>query len=296
VIEREATNATTVSNAPTTSRLPVLKPLALKGLGFLRSRSAPPTPRDVKDPSIPLPPPDNASHANLNADRTSRSASRDRGGRDQDEDTYAETATVIITDTEDVTAKAPEVPTIIVDSYQLPAPPPPPALKANVTDTQLDLGTIKGPKQLPAQTMSLGQIPAGAPNPQIALVSAQGISRSGSPAPSLEAVLLDRKRRLAGAGTGGTFGSTPSLGVMQAVPIGREASSRAASVKGARFKSSPLGGGDATGVVIADLLKESVGEAPSRDEMLTEGEGASAGGDPYESWIPSGKDKEAPDK
>ena len=54
------------------------------------------------------------------------------------------------------------------------------------------------------------------------------------------------------------------------------------SLKGTRFKSSPLGGGERGGVVVAERVKE----------MGDEGRGG--GGE--EGRIPDGKDKAGPDK
>ena len=98
-------------------------------------------------------------------------------------------------------------------------------------------------------------------------------SPSPSPVPALEAILLDRKRRLAAAsgGTGSTAGGVrPSSssstvatsmsvshskeGVVPALP-GSPKSVHGASAKGTRFKSSPLGGAERAGVVVAEQIK-----------------------------------------
>ena len=95
---------------------------------------------------------------------------------------------------------------------------------------------------------------------------------SPSPIPALEAILLDRKRRLVAGNTGGTAGglrtsssstsTVASMGVSQSkeamVPVLPGSSSKnvhGVSAKGTRFKSSPLGGADRAGVVIAEQIK-----------------------------------------
>lgn len=83
------------------------------------------------------------------------------------------------------------------------------------------------------------------------------ITRSTSPAPSLEAILLDRKRRLGAttslpsATVASSVGSSSSLALPTAAgpAMSSGISVRTGSVKGTRFKSSPLGGGDRNGVV-----------------------------------------------
>jgi len=129
------------------------------------------------------------------------------------------------------------------------------------------------------------------------------VSRSVSPAPSLEAILLDRKRRLGAAATApGTIGSpamsTASVNVPSVVvsaagggPAGATARVVPAGFKGTRFKSSPLWGGERTGVVVAEQVKEQMGgggdfEVSDPETMLGLEEGR----------IPDEKDKEGPDK
>ena len=93
---------------------------------------------------------------------------------------------------------------------------------------------------------------------------------SPSPIPALEAILLDRKRRLA-ASTGGTAGglrtsssstsTVASMGVSQSkeamvsVLPGSSKNVHGVSAKGTRFKSSPLGGADRAGVIVAEQIK-----------------------------------------
>ncbi|KAJ7511808.1 hypothetical protein B0H11DRAFT_1844761 [Mycena galericulata] len=189
---------------------PVLKPLSLKGLNFLRSRSAPPTPREQ-----PL-----AGAAAAAADARAAQA----------------------------------IPTVVVERN---TPSPTPSLTPTVPDEPAP--EVKKPVPVAAN-------PAGltASLPHVGVGHA---SRSVSPAPSLEAILLDRKRRLGAAATApsGTLGASAT-------------SSPAVNAAGTRFKSSPLGGGERTGVVVAEQVKKM---------------GTAGGG---EGRIAGEKDKEGPDK
>jgi metal transporter CNNM len=145
--------------------------------------------------------------------------------------------------------------------------------------------------------------PAPVHAPPLGLAASLGnVSRSVSPAPSLEAILLERKRRLGAAGTApGTIGSpamsTASVNVPSVVvgagggPAGSAARLVPATVKGARFKSSPLGGGERIGVVVAEQVKEQMEgggelEVSDPETMLGVEEGR----------IPGERDKEGPDK
>ncbi|KAJ7747204.1 hypothetical protein B0H14DRAFT_2984906 [Mycena olivaceomarginata] len=202
-----------VTKGPT----PILKPLSLKGLNFLRSRSAPPTPRE---PGAILPA------------------------------AIAERA-----------AESPAAINHAADGSDAPTQP------------------------LPVK-------PAPGHAPPLGLAASLGnVSRSVSPAPSLEAILLERKRRLGAAGTApGTIGSpamsTASVNVPSVVvgagggPAGSAARLVPVTVKGARFKSSPLGGGERIGVVVAEQVKEQM----------------EGGGELEEGRIPGERDKEGPDK
>jgi metal transporter CNNM len=108
------------------------------------------------------------------------------------------------------------------------------------------------------------------------------VSRSVSPAPSLEAILLDRKRRIVASGSQSSTVPVSSQSFGQNfemwVPSPRIASP---SIKGARFKSSPLGGGERSGVVVAEKVKENLrSQNDSQQEVR----------------IPDDKDKAGPDK
>lgn len=220
------------------------KPLAIKGLGFLRSRSAPPSPRDsTEQPKVRL------------------SETVDDSALDDYDHSSAHPLAHI-----EMTHKRGRQPSVIMEqhsssssidsnppSYNL--PPVLPALRSEDGSVKPNLVS----KPIPHITIQSPPIVAPIPT---ALQHISPGPRSASPAPSLEAILLDRKRRLAGAATPPvTVGSSASNivpahkpeGIVTPVPIAMNRS--ITSTKGARFKSSPLGGVDRTGVVVAELVK-----------------------------------------
>ncbi|GAW07522.1 DUF21-domain-containing protein [Lentinula edodes] len=217
---------------------PTLKPLSLKGLSFLRSRSAPPSPRDTvsyNDLSIPnatidhgSPPsmPRTNSHSNVENSRTPTSI-------------YAGEERIV---------RGP--PSIIVEQYDV-GPPP--------TSISSDERPAYNPAE-EATSEKLAKVPPYQPTilSPVAKVAnaAQFIppgSRSASPAPSLEAFLLDRKRRIGVSASGSPGLLAASTGAsLVAVPVAGSVSLRATPSKGARFKSTLLGGIDKPGNLLAD--------------------------------------------
>ncbi|KAF7969105.1 hypothetical protein HWV62_28310 [Athelia sp. TMB] len=251
---------------------PVLKPIALKGLNFLtsRSRSAPPTPHDSKpvpimastnlDEAMVNPAVAHATSPTMIVPSTSHQGSvmlspltpaleDEERGEDQIS-SVSETAlpTVVISSASD-SLNEKTVPTVDVDSK-----------KSRRMSSSGLASTISPPGSV-------------------------AVSRSGSPAPTLEAILLDRKRRLAAA-SGAQ--ATPSGTTASPAPTASGpalANSRIATpvaVKGQRFKSSPLGGGDRAGIVVAEKIKS---------ELIRSRKGSQE-----DVRIPDGKDKAGPDK
>ncbi|KAJ7292632.1 hypothetical protein C8J57DRAFT_1266576 [Mycena rebaudengoi] len=242
---------------------PVLKPLALKGLNFLRSRSAPPTPRD---PNVTIPA--------VTAGNSGRAAESPAALNDPEPAGTASTAAV-----SSIPVATHTIPSIIVERD---TPSPKPSLTPTVPDEPSPLAL--DPKK-PAQVNPLG---LAASVPHIG-----NVSRSVSPAPSLEAVLLDRKRRLGAAatapsGVGGTPATSSTSVVSGPVPTGGSPRVVVPGVaKGTRFKSSPLGGGERIGVVVAEQIKEQMGADVGESETKFGGE---------VERITGQKDKEGPDK
>ncbi|KAJ3874093.1 hypothetical protein F5051DRAFT_104098 [Lentinula edodes] len=222
---------------------PTLKPLSLKGLSFLRSRSAPPSPRDTvsyNNLSVPNatidhgPPPSiprTNSHSNVENSHTPTSI-------------YAG---------EERFVQGP--PSIIVEQYDV-GPPP--------TRISSDERPAYNPAA-EATSEKLAKVPPFQPTivSPVAKVAnaAQFIppgSRSASPAPSLEAFLLDRKRRIGVSASGSPGLLAASTGAsLVAVPVAGSVSLRATPSKGARFKSTPLGGIDKPGNLLADRVGRS---------------------------------------
>ncbi|KAF8830058.1 hypothetical protein HHX47_DHR2000685 [Lentinula edodes] len=217
---------------------PTLKPLSLKGLSFLRSRSAPPSPRDTvsyNDFSIPNatidhgPPPSiprTNSHSNVENSRTPTSI-------------YAGEERIV---------RGP--PSIIVEQYDV-GPPP--------TSISSDERPAYNPAE-EATSEKLAKVPPYQPtifSPVAKVANAPQFippgSRSASPAPSLEAFLLDRKRRIGVSASGSPGLLAASTGAsLVAVPVAGSVSLRSTPSKGARFKSTPLGGIDKPGNLLAD--------------------------------------------
>lgn len=194
---------------------PIFKPMALKGLGFLRSRSAPPVPRD----EVP-----HIENNNI--------------GPQAHGDVVATTAlTLNPTMESQVTAVEMPQPLLVPGDVR-----PVVAEQPSVSFAGIGSSAVDETKLKPVAT---DPINLSIPLPAMSAVD----PRSTSPIPSLEAILLDRKRRLAAASSGNSFPSVPpsvassianlTLGVNDAStanvtrPVG-------SMPKGTRFKSSPL--------------------------------------------------------
>ncbi|KDQ58002.1 hypothetical protein JAAARDRAFT_57799 [Jaapia argillacea MUCL 33604] len=210
----------------------LLKPIAnlpsLKGLGFLRSRSAPPVPRPAPlthahtGPVIPGPSPV-MEHTSLPSEEEKKV-----------DPTPIPGPSILVTESSD---QMPSPPPIIINS------PSTDTAESNVTKSSTGVLPLVAPVPIPASGMS------GHAQGRLA---ASG-SRNGSPSPSLEAFLLDRKRRQAAvaaagghaAGTGHVTHPSGSNSNVATAPNVGGVGGRIVSTgaKGLRFKSSPLTGG-----------------------------------------------------
>ncbi|KAL4071951.1 hypothetical protein V8B97DRAFT_1941719 [Scleroderma yunnanense] len=196
--------------AKSSTGTPVLRPLALKGLGFLRSRSAPPSPRD-----------DN---------RTSSAVSHSRKDTlttvlDLEPETRSSSSTAGQERKVDIAPETPRVKDKIERATRPPTPRETPPLRKKV--------------------------PSGILTPIPNTVSTT-TSRTASPVPPFEAFLLDRKRRLTAAvKDAGAPAGSPKGEVRPSVPRAATPSGKGVNM----FKSSPLGGGEPTGIVIAERIK-----------------------------------------
>ncbi|KAF7302424.1 CNNM transmembrane domain-containing protein [Mycena chlorophos] len=252
---------------------PTLKPLSLKGLNFLRSRSAPPTPREVTPGLNALTTGAAESPAVLSSIAASDSMSTDADVSASSE--VPSTATAVSTSAQMMGV----LPEVIIERD---TPSPTPSMTPTVPDEPI-------PNPTPEVRIHIHK-----PVPVHPGVSSAVASRSASPAPSLEAILLDRKaqRRLGAAATApsgsiaSSVVSTPGA-VLTPGGTGLVRLTGAPSVpKGTMFKSSPLGGGERVGVVVAEKVKGAAGEG---DRIADKGKDE---GD----RIPNEKDKEGPDK
>ncbi|KAJ3929834.1 MAG: hypothetical protein NXY57DRAFT_1090365 [Lentinula lateritia] len=219
---------------------PTLKPLSLKGLSFLRSRSAPPSPRDTvsyNDLSI-----SNATIGHGPAPSIHRTNSHSNV-----ENSHTPTS---IYAREERIVRGP--PSIVVEQYDV---GPPPA----------SIFSDDRPAYNPAEEVTnekLAKVPPYQPTilSPVAKVAnaAQFISpgsRSASPASSLEAFLLDRKRRIGVSASGSPGLLTAATGAsLVAVPVAGSVSLRATPSKGARFKSTPLEGIDKPRSLLAERV------------------------------------------
>ncbi|KAI9058934.1 DUF21-domain-containing protein [Trametes sanguinea] len=237
--------------------LPALRGLNFKGLGFQRSRSAPPTPRD-DEPS-----------------------EKDKVAQDSATPPVPE-GIVSVLPTPTILEPAPAVPHERRQQIVIPEDPVARTVKSVPPSVVIPPDSI-----LAATNMSrarsihnvVGNNPGIAvvpvPPPPFSNLAAFGPpSRSASPAPSLEqAILVERKRRAA-SGSGNQ-----------------------SAVKGGWFKSSPLNSGDGrSGVIVAERVKRDL-LTPDASERDGGGDAADArSGDAGEVRKPDEKDKEGPDK
>ena len=188
--------------------------MALKGLGFLRSRSAPPVPRD-EVPHI----------ENNNTDPLS----------------HGDVATTALTLNPTMESQ--------VTAVEMPQPMRVPG-NARPAVAEQPSGSFVGISSSAVNETKLKPVATDPINHSIPLPAVSAVDpRSTSPVPSLEAILLDRKRRLAAASSGNTFPSVPpsvassianlTLGVNDA-STANVARAVGGTPKGTRFKSSPL--------------------------------------------------------
>lgn len=199
-------------NATTNKGSNVLRPIAipaLKNLSFLRSRSAPPTPRELPKT---LPSGEPLETVQSRPDDSNVEPKIIEGAIDD----IDEKERMKMEDAEMMAS-----PPIVVTPPSSPPRSPPANALAAPTAT---------PGAAPGVTAAIGS----------------GISRGGSPASSLGAIIFDRGRqkRAAQAQTGGVSGG-PS--VVAPIPSPRAVTPSASGGKGQRFKSSPLAPGSTEG-------------------------------------------------
>ncbi|KAL5501009.1 hypothetical protein ACEPAH_9396 [Sanghuangporus vaninii] len=266
------------------------RPIALTSLrslgGLLRSRSAPPTPKDAVKP-LPGTSSEGATPPDAMTPAPNVGGSRSVDG---------EYPSIITTPPEGNTPQQGR-------SGMLPQIVESPSGSEGVSPPS-DVPIIEKQQSLESQTQGQSQSQSQAkspsppvsypfPNPTVAAVAAGSgtgatspsttpKSRSASPAPSLEAAILHSKRRRSGAGAGGPSGllspaegtTVPGFnsagGTVSGIGIGGASGEREqrGRVKGA-FKSSPLAsvGPNASVVVADDIRKEREREKREREEI-----------------------------
>lgn len=206
------------------TRSPVLRPLNTRGLSFLRSTSAPPSPRTRdRTPSFSVPIP----AAQLNPQSAGNPTATTVGSPE----------TTIATPSDEPKARGENT-------------------EESASENVSDPGMLRlaPPKKRPTSS-------SGTVSPLVSSMS-PAASRSASPAPSLEAILLDRKRRLAAAAAAGKdvgpmiAPSGTSENYDPRVPALRASTMSPKGTK--KFKSSPLGGGEQTGVILAEKVKRDI--------------------------------------
>jgi metal transporter CNNM len=227
-------------------------PLNTHNLGFLRSTSAPPSPRNPSRPSSMFSVPTQAAQPNASEGPSTTKPTATTVERPDVTITIASDEPKVngeITHGAIVVEKASED----VTDAGMPRPAPPKKQPVSGSGTLSSLATPISP----------------------------AVSRSASLAPSLEAILLDRKRRLAAAGKDASTPTTPSISGTSENCDAKAPVLRAPTMtpKGtSKFKSSPIGGGEQTGVVMAEKVR--------RDFKVREGS----------IRIPDEMDKAAPDR
>jgi metal transporter CNNM len=244
---------------------------AQKGLSFLRSKSAPPIPDVVSSAEYHVGAEGSKSAGGTPTTSSAAPAIGNHSAESQDE---------------------PQTPSTAVGSDTMTILAPSPVLPHS------DVPVI-APTTLHHPTLAEGifkSIPFGVAS------AVPAMSRSASPAPSLEAILLDRKRRL-NAGNAATVAGTSSSGAggnLLAAPLTLPgaASSRNPSIKG-KFKSRALRGGESAGIVIAEQVKGGLpgdGTGGLAAKVASEGAVSKSDDDAGTERILSPKDKEGPDK
>ncbi|KIO01997.1 hypothetical protein M404DRAFT_1002752 [Pisolithus tinctorius Marx 270] len=202
------------TSSPRTSKstagTPVLRPLTMKGLGFFRSRSAPPSPR--------------GNNRNPSAAFRSRK----------------DTLTTVKDHHE------PETPDSIsfadrVDSTSE-------TTKVDKNDALACTTASVPPPDVPRDAPLSRKNPLGNTSSPIHNAVSSAAPKITSPSPSFEAFLLERKRRIVASGkdSGSSVGS----------PKGDGRPATPGAKAGSKFKSSPLGGGERTGIVVAEKIKQ----------------------------------------
>ena len=234
-------------------------PTSLKGFEFFRTRSAPPVPRE------------SGTDKYVEYDK---STVKERDKMDDEKDGTGRGPTAIQMP-KPIKGTGRYPPSVILEqhstisSYDSVVPA--------VISVEEEKGLTMSPSTHENHFSSVVTAPAPAParlTPSAPLLRPQTAlpTQTMSTLPTLEAILLERKRRASNTNASNSSSPVPSgphinptrpvpsvgsPGLIHSVPGSPAAPSRVvhSSGKGTRFKSSPLGGGDRVGVVVAEQVK-----------------------------------------
>ena len=231
-------------------------PTSLKGFEFFRTRSAPPVPREIGIDKY------------VGDDKVT--------GRDEKDGTFRGGVPTAIQMPKPIKGTGRYPPSIILEQHSTISS------YDSAVPTAISV-EAKGLTMSPSANQNLPSSVVTAPAPARLAPSAppsrpQTVlpTQTMSALPPLEAILLERKRRASNTNASSSSSPVPigphinptsissrptpsagSFGSIHSVPGNTVAPSRAvhSSGKGTRFKSSPLGGGDRAGVVVAEQVK-----------------------------------------
>ncbi|KAH0835690.1 hypothetical protein J3R83DRAFT_9464 [Lanmaoa asiatica] len=219
-----------------TATTTVLRPLNTRGLSFLRSTSAPPSPRNCSRALSVFSAPSQAAQPN----------------------TSVGPGATIPTASATIVGNPGPTTTTTIDAPKAKGEMPKDSGVVSASGSISDIGM---PRSMLMKKRPLSS--SGTVSPLVSFMS-PATSRTTSPAPSLEAILMDRKRRLAAAAAAGKDAGAITISPISGTSENHDARApalraSAMSTKGtSKFKSSPLGGGEQTGVVVAEKVKQDI--------------------------------------
>ena len=237
-ITNQRAQSDTVSSNDQAKSLATVLPTSLKGFEFFRTRSAPPVPRET------------------GTDNSDKVTGREWNKMDDEKDRGKDPTAIQMPKPIKGTGRYP--PSVILEqhstisSYDSTFPI---VVNAEANDLTMSPNVhqnlLSPVVTAPAPALARSTPSTPLQRPQTALPN-----QTMSTLPSLEAILLERKRRSSNANASSS--STPAPSGPYIPPRTAPSVLRVqSSGKGTRFKSSPLGGGERAGVIIAEQVKTS---------------------------------------
>lgn len=218
----------------------VLRPLSLKSFGFLRSRSEPPTPRETDEVSTAQP--------------VSKTSALSPINDDIKEQVTPETVIPVIPVIQTLEALA-----AVDEPQDMVQPAKTTNAASRSSKDSLSASNVTLKKR--SASIAAASVPGS--------VSAPG-TRSSSPAPSLEAILFERKRRLTAAKESGM--STPPVPLPSDVRSPTLQRVPTVSIRAGKFKSSPLTGGERSRIAVTEQVMQDTMNAADKERILDEGD------------------------